>query len=68
LFKNVVSTILAEFHSTFATLDGLICPELKIMISSLQFRRGDKMSDDALVPVAGINTLRLGYLFDHCSL
>lgn len=64
MFKTVFSTIVGEFHSTFATRAGLVCPELKVLVAGLQFGRGERISDDALAPVEeAIAALRAG-----CSL
>jgi hypothetical protein len=64
MFKTVASTIIAEFHSSFALQEGLIIPELKLMIAALQFGSGEKMSDDAgAIPEQGVNLVRSG-----CSL
>jgi hypothetical protein len=46
-FKTIPSTLIAEFHSGFATKDGLLVPELKIMFAALTFGRGERMSQDA---------------------
>lgn len=64
MFKTVFSTLIGEFHSTFATRAGLICPELKMLVAGLQFGRGERLSDDALRPVEeSVAALRAG-----CSL
>lgn len=70
MFKTVVSSFLNEFHSTFATSAGLVCPELKFMCASLAPGRGENMSDDAALPVeAGISALRQGVsLYNSTSL
>jgi hypothetical protein len=61
MFKTVLSTILAEFHSTFGTKMGLIAAEFKTLVAGLQFGRGEKISDDALRPIEeAVNALRAG--------
>lgn len=59
--KTVVSSFLGEFHSMFATEEGLIVPELKAMAAAFQFGGGERMSDDAaLVIETGVSLLRSG--------
>lgn len=60
-FKTIVSTIYCEFHSRFATTDGLICPENKALFSALQIASGESIVKDSRQPIEqALSALREG--------
>jgi hypothetical protein len=60
-FKTIVSTLIAEFHSMFAVPEGLIVPQFKMMLASLDVGTGDSISEDMRIPIkSAITAIRHG--------
>jgi hypothetical protein len=60
-FKTVLSTLLAEFHSMFATEDGLLVPPFKAMVASIDIGDGENIVEDMRLPIkVGTSLMRSG--------